>query len=94
MLLLLSTVFNGKANDATILTCQVKIYCEGSERATENVRLIVKKIKQERTRQDRTRIGSFSDFLLHFSTFLLEIFSMALQLNYETMLKILIMKLC
>ena len=47
----------------------------------------VTKIKQERTNQDMTKIGPFFDFLLHFSIFLLEIFSLSLQLSCETMFK-------
>ena len=42
--------------------------------------LTVTKIKQE-----RTKIVSFFDFILHFSINLLEIFSIALQLSYEAM---------
>ena len=49
--------------------------------------LTVTKIKQERTNPDRTKIGPFFEFLLHFSIFLLEIFSLASQLSCETMLK-------
>ena len=40
----------------------------------------VTKIKQESTNQDRTKIGLFFEFLLHFSIFLLEICSIASQL--------------
>ena len=47
------------------------------------------KIKQERTNQDRTKIGPFFDFLLHFSIFLVEILNIASQLSCEAMLKIL-----
>ena len=32
----------------------------------------ITKIKQERTNQDRTKIGPFFDFLLNFSIFLIE----------------------
>ena len=46
------------------------------------------KIKQERTDQDRTRIGPFFDFLLQFSIFLLEILNIASQVRCEAMLKI------
>ena len=46
------------------------------------------KIKQERTNQDRTKIGPYS-FLLQFSIFLLEIMNIASQLSCEAMLKIL-----
>ena len=35
----------------------------------------MKKIKKERTNQDRTKIGPFFDFLLHLSILLLGIFS-------------------
>ena len=48
----------------------------------------VTKIKQEKTNQDKTKIGPFFDFLLHFSTFLLEILNKVLQLSCEAMLKI------
>ena len=40
----------------------------------------VTKIKQERTLQDRTKIGPFLDFLLHVSIFLLEILNIVSQL--------------
>ena len=46
-------------------------------------------IKQERTNQDRTKIGPLLDFLLHFSIFLLEILNIASQLSCEAMLKML-----
>ena len=50
--------------------------------------LTVTKIKQKSNIQDRTKIGPSFDFLLHFSMFLLEILSIALQLSCEAMLKI------
>ena len=50
--------------------------------------LTVTKINQERTNQERTKIGRFVDFLLHFSIFLLEIFSIASQLSCEAMINI------
>ena len=50
--------------------------------------LTVTKIKQERTNQDRTKIGPVLDFLLHFSMFLLENSSSASQLSWETMFQI------
>ena len=50
--------------------------------------LTVTKIKQERANQDRTKIGSFFDFLLYFSIFLLEIVNIAILLSCEAMLKI------
>ena len=53
------------------------------------VTVTVTKIKQERTIQDRTKIGPFVDFLQHFSIFLLKIFRLASQLRCETMFKIL-----
>ena len=43
--------------------------------------ITVTKIEQERTNQDRTKNVFFFDFLLHSSIFLLEIFSIALQLR-------------
>ena len=46
------------------------------------------KIKQERTNQDRTKIGPIFDFLLHFSIFLLANLSTASQLSWETLFKI------
>ena len=46
------------------------------------------KIKQDRTNQDKIKIGPVFDFLLHFSIFLLENFSKASQLSWETMFKI------
>ena len=49
--------------------------------------LTVTKIKQERANQDRTKIGSFFDFFLHFSIFLLEILNIAPQLCCEAILK-------
>ena len=45
-------------------------------------------IKQERTNKDRIKIGPFFDFLLHFSIFVLEIFSIDSQLSCKTMFKI------
>ena len=39
--------------------------------------------------QDKTKIGPFFDFLLHFSIFLLEILNIVLQLSCKGMLKIL-----
>ena len=50
--------------------------------------ITVTKIKQERTNQDMTKIGSFFNFLLHFLIFLLGIFSVAPQLSCEAMFKI------
>ena len=50
--------------------------------------LTVTKIKQEMTNQDRTKIGHFFDFLLNFSIFVLEIFSIDSQLSCETMFKV------
>ena len=35
--------------------------------------------------QERTKIGPFFDFILHFSTFVLEILNIALQLSCEAM---------
>ena len=49
--------------------------------------LTVTKIKQEMTNQDRTKIGPFFDFLLHFSIFILEIFNIASQLSCEAILE-------
>ena len=46
------------------------------------------KIKQERTNQDRTKIDPLFDFILHFSIFLLKVFSIASRLSSETMFKI------
>ena len=50
--------------------------------------LTVTKIKQERTNQDRTKIGPFFDFLLHYSILLFEISNIASQLSCEAMTKI------
>ena len=41
----------------------------------------------KKTNQEKTKIGPFFDFLLHFSIFLLEISSIASQLSFETMFK-------
>ena len=49
--------------------------------------LLVTKIKQERTNHDRTKIGPFFDFLLHFSTILFEILNIVSQLSCEAVLK-------
>ena len=48
----------------------------------------VTKIEQERTNQDRTKIGPFFDFLLHFSICLLDFFSIVSRLSCEAMFKI------
>ena len=45
-------------------------------------------IKQARTSRDRAKIGPFFDFLLHFSIFWVEIFSIASQLSCDNMFKI------
>ena len=50
--------------------------------------ITVTKIKQERTIQDRTKIGPFIDFLLHFSMFFLEVLKITSHLSCEAMLKI------
>ena len=50
--------------------------------------LTVAKIKQERTNQDRTKIGPFFDLILHCSIVLLEILNVASQLSCKAMLKI------
>ena len=47
----------------------------------------VTKIKQDRTHQDRTKIGPFLVFSLHFSILSLEILNIASQLSCEAMLK-------
>ena len=52
------------------------------------ISISVTKIKQDRTNQDRTEIGPSFEFLLHFSIFLLELFSIASRLSCETMFKI------
>ena len=48
----------------------------------------VTKIKQERTLQDRTKIGPFLHFFLNLLTFLLEILNIVSRLSCEAMLKI------
>ena len=52
-----------------------------------NIILTLTKIKQERANQDRTKIGPFFDFLLHFSIYFFEILNIASQLSCEAMLK-------
>ena len=47
------------------------------EQQPSYLRITVTKIKQERTNQDRTEIGPFFDFLLHYSIFLFEILNTA-----------------
>ena len=43
--------------------------------------------KQEKTNQDKTKIGPFFDFFVHFPIFLFEILNIAPQLSCEAMLK-------
>ena len=71
----------------TILIAIVAVYGRNA-RHSDTTYLNVTEFQKERTNQDRTKIGPFFNFLLHYLIFLLEIFSMASQLSCETLFKI------
>ena len=55
--------------------------------ALAKIVVTVTKIKQVRTNQDRTKIGTFFDFFVYFPIFLLEILNIATKMGCEAMQK-------